>query len=97
MERQEAEPKPPRQRIADPEEMRELQARKRKQFEDALRRQRYVINNWIKYAVWEDSQGEVDRYEPALAWDFVLGVSVMKHQSIILAMNTRWHARASGA
>ncbi len=61
-ERQEAEPKPPKQRIDDPEELKEVQMRKRKQFEDAIRRQRFNINNWMKYAGWEESQREIDRY-----------------------------------
>lgn len=36
--------------------------RKRKQFEDNLRRQRANIGAWIKYAEWEESQNEIDRY-----------------------------------
>lgn len=52
---------PPRQDITDPEELNDMRMKKRKGFEDAIRKNRANIGNWIKYAAWEDGQGEVDR------------------------------------
>ena len=52
---------PPKQKISDPDELADYQYKKRKAFEDALRRNRNVITNWIKYAQWEESQKEVQR------------------------------------
>ena len=52
---------PPKQKISDPDELADYQYKKRKAFEDALRRNRNVITNWIKYAQWEESQKEIQR------------------------------------
>lgn len=54
---------PPKQKISDPEELADYQHRKRRAFEDNIRKNRSVINNWIKYAQWEESQKEVPRYD----------------------------------
>lgn len=66
-------PPPPKQKISDPEELAEYQLRKRKTFEDNIRKNRGLINNWIKYAQWEESQKEINRarsvYERALDVD----------------------------
>ncbi|XP_023331526.1 crooked neck-like protein 1 [Eurytemora carolleeae] len=66
-------PPPPKQKIQDEEELRDFQMRKRKNFEDAIRKNRSVMSNWIKYATWEESQGSLDRtrsvYERALDVD----------------------------
>lgn len=66
-------PPPPKQKISDPEELAEYQLRKRKAFEDSIRKNRSVISNWIKYAQWEESQKEIQRarsvYERALDVD----------------------------
>uniref|UniRef100_A0A8D9B1Q8 Protein crooked neck n=1 Tax=Cacopsylla melanoneura TaxID=428564 RepID=A0A8D9B1Q8_9HEMI len=66
-------PPPPKQKISDPDELRDYQHRKRKAFEDNIRKNRMVISNWIKYAQWEESQKQVDRarsiYERALDVD----------------------------
>ncbi|XP_035221739.1 protein crooked neck-like [Stegodyphus dumicola] len=66
-------PPPPKQKISDPEELAEYQLRKRKTFEDNIRKNRTKINNWIKYAQWEESQKEINRarsvYERALDVD----------------------------
>ncbi|KAK9493218.1 hypothetical protein V1508DRAFT_416653 [Lipomyces doorenjongii] len=51
----------PKQRIADLEELHEFQGRKRKEYEDALRRNRLNINQWIRYAQWELEQKEFAR------------------------------------
>ncbi|XP_070577296.1 crooked neck-like protein 1 [Ptychodera flava] len=69
----EAVPPPPKQKITDPEELQEYRLKKRKEFEDNLRKNRTVMTNWIKYAQWEESQREIDRarsiYERALDVD----------------------------
>lgn len=66
-------PPPPKQKISDPEELADYQRRKRRTFEDNIRKNRTVISNWIKYAQWEESQKEIHRarsiYERALDVD----------------------------
>ena len=62
-ERQETAKKAPRQKISDLEELSEYRGRKRKEYEDAIRRNRLNIGSWLKYAAWEESQKELDRYE----------------------------------
>ncbi|XP_065345584.1 crooked neck-like protein 1 [Cloeon dipterum] len=57
----EIQPPPPKQKISDKEELADYQLRKRKAFEDELRKNRTVITNWIKYAKWEESQKELQR------------------------------------
>ncbi|XP_030577073.1 crooked neck-like protein 1 isoform X1 [Archocentrus centrarchus] len=66
-------PPPPKQKITDQEELNDYKLRKRKGFEDNIRKNRTVISNWIKYAQWEESLQEVQRarsiYERALDVD----------------------------
>ncbi|XP_018432138.1 PREDICTED: crooked neck-like protein 1 [Nanorana parkeri] len=66
-------PPPPKQKITDEEELNDYKLRKRKAFEDNIRKNRTVISNWIKYAQWEESLKEVQRarsiYERALDVD----------------------------
>ncbi|KRZ52073.1 Crooked neck-like protein 1 [Trichinella nativa] len=54
-------PPPPKKKISDPEELKEYQFRRRKEYEDCIRKNRNSICNWIKYAKWEESQGEMQR------------------------------------
>lgn len=72
-ERSEAPHTAPRQRVEDFEELNEFRGRKRREFEEVIRRTRSNIAAWIKYAYWEASQGEYDRsrsvYERALDVD----------------------------
>jgi len=74
MERLDSEPKPPNQRITDPEELADYRMRKRKGYEDSLRRNRNNIGVWLKYAEWEESQRELERarsvYERAIDVDY---------------------------
>ncbi|KAL7984647.1 hypothetical protein Chor_003217, partial [Crotalus horridus] len=67
-------PPPPQQKITDEEELNDYKLRKRKTFEDNIRKNRTVISNWIKYAQWEESLKEVQRarsiYERALDVDY---------------------------
>ena len=53
---------PPKQKISDPDELASYRLRKRKGFEDNIRKNRSVITNWLKYAGWEESQQEIQRY-----------------------------------
>ena len=63
----------PRRVIADEDELQEYRMDKRKQFEDALRRNRASVPAYLKYAIWEESQHELDRarsvYERAVDED----------------------------
>jgi crooked neck len=34
---------------------------RRKEYEDNIRKNRTVVSNWIKYAKWEESQGQMQR------------------------------------
>ena len=52
---------PPKQKITDPDELQEYRLRKRKEFEDNIRKNRSSIGNWIKYTKWEESQHEIAR------------------------------------
>ena len=54
-------PPPPKQKISDAEELADYQLRKRKSFEDDIRKNRLQITNWLKYAHWEESQKELER------------------------------------
>eukprot|EP00800_Vazella_pourtalesii_P014994 TRINITY_DN3948_c0_g1_i1.p1 TRINITY_DN3948_c0_g1~~TRINITY_DN3948_c0_g1_i1.p1 ORF type:complete len:681 (+),score=142.87 TRINITY_DN3948_c0_g1_i1:46-2088(+) len=54
---------PPKQPIRNEEELRDYKMRKRKTFEDNIRKNRGVISNWIKYAEWEAGQKEIKRAE----------------------------------
>ncbi|KAK0250472.1 Pre-mRNA-splicing factor clf1 [Friedmanniomyces endolithicus] len=51
----------PTQRFADLEELHEYQGRKRKDFEDYVRRNRLNMGNWMRYAAWELEQKEYRR------------------------------------
>ena len=72
-------PDQPKQPIAHEEELKDLQSRKRQQFEDSILKNKNLPRNWIKYAQWEESQKEFSRarsvYERALTID---------HQSIVI-------------
>jgi hypothetical protein len=64
---------PTRQVITDPEELAELRFKKRKEYEDGIRKNRGLIGNWISYATWEEQQEDYARarsvYERALDVD----------------------------
>ncbi|KAK7193411.1 NineTeen Complex (NTC) component [Paraphaeosphaeria sporulosa] len=61
VDRQDEKLKAPTQRFADMEELHEFQGRKRKEFEDYVRRNRINMNNWMRYAQWELEQKEFRR------------------------------------
>ncbi|KMS93693.1 hypothetical protein BVRB_028910, partial [Beta vulgaris subsp. vulgaris] len=66
--------KAPEQKITDVDELLHYRIRKRKEFEDVLRRQRHNIGVWVRYATWEASQLEFERarsvFERALDVDY---------------------------
>jgi crooked neck len=66
-------PAPPKQKIQDAAELADYQLRKRKEYEDMIRKNRIFVGNWLKYAAWEEQQKAVERsrsiYERALDID----------------------------
>ncbi|RDA85975.1 hypothetical protein CP532_4850 [Ophiocordyceps camponoti-leonardi (nom. inval.)] len=61
VDRQEVSLQAPTQRFTDLEELHEYQGRKRKEFEDYVRRNRVSLHNWTQYAQWELEQKEFAR------------------------------------
>ena len=51
----------PNQKINDEDELNDYKLKKRKEFEDQIKRQRFHIGCWMKYAAWEENQGEYVR------------------------------------
>lgn len=74
---QEAEIRPPKQKITDPTELADYRFCKRKEFEDLLRRMRWNISVWIKYAQWEESQKDFARARSV--WERALQVDYRNH------------------
>ena len=98
VDRQDDKLKAPTQRFADMEELHEFQGRKRKEFEDYVRRNRINMNNWMRYAAWELEQKEFRRarsiFERALDVDSTSVAlwlryieAEMKHRNINHARN----------
>ena len=54
-------------KITDPGELADLQRKKRKEFEDNIRKNRSKMTNWTKYAAWEEAQKEYDRSRYSLS------------------------------
>jgi len=61
VDRQEVGLQKPTQRFQDLEELKEYQGRKRREFEDYVRRNRVRLANWLQYAQWELEQKEFAR------------------------------------
>jgi len=70
---------PPKQPITDEEELKDLQLRKRKAFEDNLRKNRNLLKNWVQYAQWEESQKEYARARSV----FERGIDV-DHRNVVI-------------
>jgi crooked neck len=51
----------PTQKLEDLEELSEVQARSRQNFENYVRRNRLNLNNWLRYAAWEIEQADFQR------------------------------------
>uniref|UniRef100_A0AAX7UPA2 Crooked neck-like protein 1 n=1 Tax=Astatotilapia calliptera TaxID=8154 RepID=A0AAX7UPA2_ASTCA len=90
-------PPPPKQKITDQEELNDYKLRKRKSFEDNIRKNRTVISNWIKYAQWEESLKEIQRarsiYERALDVDHRNVTLWLKYAEIEMKSRQVNHAR----
>ncbi|CAH8388447.1 unnamed protein product [Eruca vesicaria subsp. sativa] len=73
-ERQEAEIRPPKQKITDSTELSDYTLRRRKEFEDQIRRARWNVQVYVKYAEWEESQKDYARarsvWERAIEGDY---------------------------
>ena len=69
-----AAPPAPRRHITDPAELSEHRMRVRKEYEDRLRRLNKSLGTWLRYAKWEEGQGEITRarsiYERTIDVDF---------------------------
>ncbi|KAL7150476.1 hypothetical protein ABFS83_05G114400 [Erythranthe nasuta] len=74
---QEAEIRPPKQRITDSAELVDYRLRKRKEYEDLIRRVHWNKGVWIKYANWEESQKDFDRARSV--WERALEVDYRDH------------------
>ncbi|KAJ2481628.1 NineTeen Complex (NTC) component [Coemansia sp. RSA 2131] len=90
--------KAPRQKVLDGEELSDYQMRRRREFEEGVRRNRTNIGEWLRYATWEESQQEIARsrsiYERALDVDarsqtvyIKYAEMEMKNKNINLARN----------
>lgn len=53
--------RPPKQQITDADELAQYRLRKRKEFEDTVRRVRWNQSKWVQYAQWEESQKDFAR------------------------------------
>lgn len=66
--------RPPRVQINDKEELEDYMHRKRAEYENVIRKQRYHINSWIKYATFEEELKNLQRarsiYERAIVVDY---------------------------
>ncbi|KAK9114221.1 hypothetical protein Syun_021018 [Stephania yunnanensis] len=96
-ERQEAEIRPPKQKITDHTELADYRLRKRKEFEDLIRRVRWNSNVWIKYAKWEESQKDFARarsvWERALEVDYRNPTLWLKYAEVEMKNGFVNHAR----
>ncbi|KAN0109551.1 hypothetical protein V8E52_009194 [Russula decolorans] len=96
-ERQESQFRAPRQRVEDFEELHEYRGRKRKEFEERIRRTRGSIKEWLQYASWEASQNEFARarsvFERALDVDPQSGPLWLTYTETELKSRNVQHAR----
>eukprot|EP01080_Neovahlkampfia_damariscottae_P007962 gene7962-12428_t len=94
---QEVEPPKPKQTITDLEELEEYRQRKRKGFEDKIRRNRNLIVSWLKYAKWEEGQKDFERarsiYERALDVDYKNTTIWLKYTEMEMKNKFINHAR----
>eukprot|EP00884_Botryococcus_braunii_P014025 jgi/Botrbrau1/22623/Bobra.176_1s0051.1 len=70
---QEQDFKPPSRKITDRVELDEYRLRKRKEYEDLVRRVRWNQSIWVKYAQWEEAQKDFRRARSV--WERALDVS----------------------
>ncbi|KAL9123784.1 MAG: hypothetical protein Q9217_006822 [Psora testacea] len=97
VDRQEPGLQAPTQRFADLEELHEFQGRKRKEFEDYVRRNRLNMNNWMRYAQWELEQKEFRRarsiFERALDVDSTSVILWIRYTEAEMKTRNINHAR----
>ncbi|KAL9630702.1 MAG: hypothetical protein Q9164_006285 [Protoblastenia rupestris] len=97
VDRQEPGLQAPTQRFADLEELHEFQGRKRKEFEDYVRRNRVNMNNWMRYAQWELEQKEYRRarsiFERALDVDSTSVILWIRYTEAEMKTRNINHAR----
>ena len=97
VDRQEPGLQAPTQKFADLEELHEFQGRKRKEFEDYVRRNRVNMNNWMRYAQWELEQKEYRRarsiFERALDVDSTSVVLWIRYVEAEMKTRNINHAR----
>ncbi|EFJ15431.1 hypothetical protein SELMODRAFT_442275 [Selaginella moellendorffii] len=96
-ERQEPEIRPPKQKITDKQELDEYRLRKRKEYEDLIRRVRWNIGVWVKYAQWEESQKDFNRarsvWERAITVDYTNQTLWLKYAEMEMRNKFVNHAR----
>ncbi|KAL6201069.1 hypothetical protein ACLB2K_024784 [Fragaria x ananassa] len=96
-EQQEPEFRPPKQKIADPDEHADNLLRERKKFEDRIRRARQSISEWIKYATWEDKQKDLIRarsvFERAVDVDYKNSTLWIKYAEMEMKNGKKDYAR----
>eukprot|EP00298_Acanthocystis_sp_HF-20_P028611 c7397_g1_i1.p1 GENE.c7397_g1_i1~~c7397_g1_i1.p1 ORF type:complete len:670 (+),score=269.04 c7397_g1_i1:38-2047(+) len=96
-EQQMADPKPPKQQITDEQELQEYKMKKRKGFEDGIRRNRMNINLYLKYAQWEETQREFRRarsiFERSLEVDYRNPSLYLKYAEMEMRHRNINHAR----
>ena len=87
----------PIQRINDEDELDEYKLKKRRDFEDQIRRNRYNIHLWIKYAEWEEHQTEFIRarsiFERAIEIDYKNQTLWLKYAEMEMKNKFINHAR----
>ncbi|GAU49035.1 hypothetical protein TSUD_236930 [Trifolium subterraneum] len=69
--------RPPKFKINDGTELADYRLRKRKEFEDLIRRVGWNVKAWVKYAEWEESQKQFDRARSV--WERVLVIDHKNH------------------
>ncbi|EFY86821.1 NineTeen Complex (NTC) component [Metarhizium acridum] len=79
VDRQEVGIQAPTQKFSDLEELHEYQGRKRKDFEDYVRRNRINLKNWTQYAQWELEQKEFARARSV----FERALDVLPHNVVL--------------
>ena len=71
--------------------------RKRKEFEDQIKRQKYHIGCWMKYCAWEEHQGEFARarsiYQRALEIEYKNTTIWLKYAEMEMKNKFINHAR----
>lgn len=87
----------PVQNLTDPDEINEYKLRKRKNFEDQIKRQKYHTGCWLKYAKWEEDLGEYDRarsiFERAIEFDYRNSTIWLKYAEMEMKHKFVNHAR----